>query len=481
MGVECNPRTPASRTKARSPAELGSLPASSTIVGPCGPAPWSPPPARSRRQAGDQRPRIPAVPDHPQPPVGAIRHLHETLFGVQQGQSCVQHPLQHRFDVRAQPPAHGWRRKRRVAPSAPRRRPSQEGLVRVRRAPRRPPSTVRSAARPPRPPAHSPVRHRQADFEAGSPFGQGSARRWCRARRERFRARRRGPVPARRSGAWATRARTARRCGRRPFRRRPGRGRSPAAPPPVLDRQAHRHGLPRAVLDGVRQAGSSRPARCAAGPTCRSLSSRCALSSTSSHPARVAVPFMPSRTRRTDSPRSKRSGFSVRRPVAMRATSSKVSMSPDSRSALRGGPIQLPGKPLFRFPPLHPLAHRIELDLQRGQRGLQLVGRDRQELVPDPQRLFGADALQPLVVQATALGQVADHLGEPQQRARLVVDRRDDDVRPEPRAVLADPPALFLEPAGSRGGLQLHLATPGGGSSGGRNTEKCWPMISLDG
>src|SRR6185437_16401638 len=43
------------------------------------------------------------------------------------------------------------------------------------------------------------------------------------------------------------------------------------------------------------------------------------------------------------------------------------------------------------------------------------------------------------------LGDVAGDLGEADQFAVVVVDRVDDDVRPEDRTVLADAPALSLE------------------------------------
>ena len=52
------------------------------------------------------------------------------------------------------------------------------------------------------------------------------------------------------------------------------------------------------------------------------------------------------------------------------------------------------------------------------------------------------------------LGDVAGDLGEAEQRAVVVADRIDDGLRPEARAVLADPPALGLEPALLGGGLQ---------------------------
>jgi hypothetical protein len=46
-----------------------------------------------------------------------------------------------------------------------------------------------------------------------------------------------------------------------------------------------------------------------------------------------------------------------------------------------------------------------------------------------------------------ALAQVARHLGEARKLAGSIVDGRDDDVGPEPAAVLAHPPALILETA----------------------------------
>src|SRR6185312_10186333 len=53
-------------------------------------------------------------------------------------------------------------------------------------------------------------------------------------------------------------------------------------------------------------------------------------------------------------------------------------------------------------------------------------------------------------------------LGVADQLAGLVVDRREDHVGPEARAVLANPPAFLFEPAQAAGDLQLAVAAPGG-------------------
>src|SRR6185312_321889 len=52
-----------------------------------------------------------------------------------------------------------------------------------------------------------------------------------------------------------------------------------------------------------------------------------------------------------------------------------------------------------------------------------------------------------LLLDAAALAQIARDLGAAAQRARGIVQRRDDDARPEARAVLAQAPAfLFVAP-----------------------------------
>jgi hypothetical protein len=70
----------------------------------------------------------------------------------------------------------------------------------------------------------------------------------------------------------------------------------------------------------------------------------------------------------------------------------------------------------------------------------QLVAEQRQEF-GEPALLFLERA------DAPARGQVARHLHEPLVAAFAVVDRGDHHVRPEPAAVLAQAPALVLEPA----------------------------------
>jgi hypothetical protein len=56
---------------------------------------------------------------------------------------------------------------------------------------------------------------------------------------------------------------------------------------------------------------------------------------------------------------------------------------------------------------------------------------------------------------AQPLRQVARDLGIPEQVAALVTDGRDHHVRPEGRAILADPPAFFLEAAVQRRDVEL--------------------------
>src|SRR5207237_2630094 len=56
-----------------------------------------------------------------------------------------------------------------------------------------------------------------------------------------------------------------------------------------------------------------------------------------------------------------------------------------------------------------------------------------------------------------SLGDVARDLGEAAQLSALVVDRGDDDVRPEAAAVLAQAPPLFFVDAGAAGDLELAL------------------------
>ena len=94
--------------------------------------------------------------------------------------------------------------------------------------------------------------------------------------------------------------------------------------------------------------------------------------------------------------------------------------------------------------------HPVELEMQRGERRLELVRSDGEELVADAQRLLRADSVHvqppPLVFSLLALGQIARHLGEPDQLARVASQRGDDHVCPESGSVLADAPPFVLDP-----------------------------------
>ena len=83
--------------------------------------------------------------------------------------------------------------------------------------------------------------------------------------------------------------------------------------------------------------------------------------------------------------------------------------------------------------------------LELGVRGAQLGGRRAQ-----------------LLGRELAARQVARDLAEPDERAVLVAQRRDDHVGPEPRAVLADAPALVLVAARRGARLQNLLREPVG-------------------
>ncbi len=64
------------------------------------------------------------------------------------------------------------------------------------------------------------------------------------------------------------------------------------------------------------------------------------------------------------------------------------------------------------------------------------------------------------LVGPPAFGDVAGDLGEADQPPLLVADGVDDHVGPEPNAVLADPPALLLEPALGFGDAERLLGRP---------------------
>ena len=102
------------------------------------------------------------------------------------------------------------------------------------------------------------------------------------------------------------------------------------------------------------------------------------------------------------------------------------------------------------------LQHVDELGAERAPHQLRDVGllqRDQAELRNG--RLL-ARALDHRLLGVLALRHVAGHFREPDQFPALVVHSAQDDARPQPRAVLPDSPALFLETARRRGGLELH-------------------------
>src|SRR6202035_4313482 len=61
------------------------------------------------------------------------------------------------------------------------------------------------------------------------------------------------------------------------------------------------------------------------------------------------------------------------------------------------------------------------------------------------------------ILDALALGEVAGYLGEADEPPFRVVEGGDDDVRPERRAILADPQPLVLEAADMLRNFQLVL------------------------
>ncbi len=95
-----------------------------------------------------------------------------------------------------------------------------------------------------------------------------------------------------------------------------------------------------------------------------------------------------------------------------------------------------------------------------------LVGGRGQELVRDAEvavdlfQRFGRRDLS--VEHLAAFGDVAGDLGEADVPARVVVDGGDDDVGPEPAAVLADAPAFFFVVAFAQGDFEFVLGVAAG-------------------
>jgi len=101
--------------------------------------------------------------------------------------------------------------------------------------------------------------------------------------------------------------------------------------------------------------------------------------------------------------------------------------------------------------------HRVVHQMERA--GLELLApherhrvRDRRQRVAQFMAQHGQEGRDAAAFvfergHAAPLGEVARHLGEPAQRAAVIVQGGDHDVGPEPAAVLAHPPALLLEAA----------------------------------
>ena len=135
----------------------------------------------------------------------------------------------------------------------------------------------------------------------------------------------------------------------------------------------------------------------------------------------------------------------------------------------------------------HP--HPIELELQGGERRLELVRGDGEKLVADPQRLLGADPVRvqppPFLFGLLALGQIARDLGESDERASFVSERGDDDVGPESGPVLPDAPPFVLDPPlgrrlGQQPGRPPVLPVLPGVKEVDRLAEDLLPLIPLD-
>ena len=137
--------------------------------------------------------------------------------------------------------------------------------------------------------------------------------------------------------------------------------------------------LAEAVLQRVRDQVGSPPARGAAGPTCRPGRPRCAATARS---ARAPPPAPGSRQRSPHaSPRSNRSQFSANRPVAIaRDVQQRIDQARQAAAALAR---RAPSLVATFWSDGSPSASgsAIELHLQDRERRLQLVRRQRHELV----------------------------------------------------------------------------------------------------
>ncbi len=113
-------------------------------------------------------------------------------------------------------------------------------------------------------------------------------------------------------------------------------------------------------------------------------------------------------------------------------------------------PVDDAARPFVRGIAVRLDAHQVERIADRRQRIAQLVPEHREKFVHLALALLQRH-------DAFALGHVAGHFGKAAQLAVGIEQRRDDDVGPERRPVLAQAPAFVLEAADARGDFQLHL------------------------
>ena len=175
-------------------------------------------------------------------------------------------------------------------------------------------------------------------------------------------------------------------------------------------------------------------------------------------PARSASARRPSIARRPSSRRSRYCASSTIRPRASRETSSTSSTIRVSRSTWRSI-TSYSSAASWGSPGLRRSRCRL---LRIGARGLRSsCAEQSQQLVLAARRVGQPDGiLAELALAARGLGQVAGDVGEAAELAARAAQRRDGHVGPEPRGVLAHPPALLVRmPRGRRGGqLPRHLA-----------------------
>src|SRR5262245_42479478 len=102
---------------------------------------------------------------------------------------------------------------------------------------------------------------------------------------------------------------------------------------------------------------------------------------------------------------------------------------------------------------------KIGVSADRVERSAKLVRHGREELALRETRQLGRGDASRLVdgalIGGAARAEVAGHFRESDHLTRCVLQCRDDDARPESRAVFPDAPALVFDTADANGFLQL--------------------------